>query len=75
MGVMVLLCARAIGDKAKVRKCGQQRRQAIDRELDRVFPVVQDGGYLPHLDHQNDNMSFENYCYYMEKKRKMLRSA
>jgi hypothetical protein len=55
--------------------CVSRGKEAIDRELDRIFPVVQEGGYIPHLDHQNDNMSFENYCYYMEKKREMLRSV
>jgi hypothetical protein len=47
-------------------------RDAIDRELDRVCPVVQDGGYIPHLDHQIDNVPFDDYCYYMEKKKQML---
>ena len=55
--------------------CISHGKEAIDRELDRVFPIVQQGGYIPHLDHQNDNMSFENYSYYMEKKQLLLRSA
>ena len=54
--------------------CVSRGKEGIDRELDRIYPVVQEGGYFPHLDHQNDNMGFEDYCYYMEKKRKMLRS-
>lgn len=47
-------------------------RDAIDRELDRVSSVVADGGYIPHLDHQIDGVLFEDYCYYMEKKKELL---
>jgi uroporphyrinogen decarboxylase len=47
-------------------------KDAIRRELDRVYPVVQDGGYIPHLDHQISGVRFEDYCYYMEEKKKML---
>ncbi len=49
-------------------------REAIDRELDRIAPVVQDGGYIPHLDHQISGARFEDYCYYMERKRELLGS-
>jgi len=52
--------------------CVYKGRDAIDRELDRIFPVVQDGGFIPHLDHQIDSISFDDYCYYMEKKKQML---
>jgi hypothetical protein len=47
-------------------------RDAIDRELDRICPVVQDGGYIPHLDHQMPLCSFEDLCYYMERKVELL---
>ncbi|MGD2175777.1 MAG: uroporphyrinogen decarboxylase family protein, partial [Candidatus Brocadiaceae bacterium] len=47
-------------------------REAIDRELDRVCPVVRDGGYMPHLDHQIPDCPFEDYCYYMERKHELL---
>lgn len=47
-------------------------KDAINRELDRVYPVVQDGGYIPHLDHMLPHAPFENYCYYMERKKQML---
>jgi hypothetical protein len=55
--------------------CIAKGKQAIDRELDRVFPVVQDGGYIPHADHMLPHASFEDYCYYMERKLKMLDSV
>ena len=47
-------------------------KDAIDRELDRICPVVQDGGYIPHLDHMLPHAPFEDYCYYMEQKHKLL---
>jgi uroporphyrinogen decarboxylase len=50
-----------------------ESKAAIERELDRVAPVVQDGGYIPHLDHQIPcGVTFENFCYYVEQKRKLL---
>lgn len=52
--------------------CVSKGRDAIDRELDRVCPVVQDGGYIPHLDHMLPHAPFEDYCYYMEQKQKLL---
>jgi hypothetical protein len=51
----------------------REGREAIDRELDRIAPVVQDGGYIPQLDHQTPNgVTFESFCYYMERKKELL---
>lgn len=47
-------------------------RDAINRELDRVCPVVQDGGFIPHLDHQMPDCSFDDICYYMDRKHELL---
>jgi len=47
-------------------------RDAIVRELERVAPVVEEGGYVPHLDHQVPDCRFEDYCFYQEKKREIL---
>jgi hypothetical protein len=39
----------------------------IDRELDRVRPLIEEGGYIPHTDHScPPNISFANYVYYLE---------
>ena len=47
--------------------------EAIDAELARVAPLVQDGGYIPGLDHScPPDISYANYCYYMEKLRTIL---
>jgi hypothetical protein len=55
--------------------CVGKGRAEIDRELDRIFPVVQDGGFIPHLDHMLPRCTFEDYCYYMERKKEMLASV
>jgi uroporphyrinogen decarboxylase len=55
--------------------CVGKGREEIDRELDRIFPVVQDGGFIPHLDHMLPRCTFDDYCYYMERKTKMLASV
>ena len=47
--------------------------KAIDAELARVAPLVEDGGYVPGPDHSfPPDVSFGNYCYYMEKLREIL---
>ena len=46
---------------------------AIDAELARVVPLVREGGYVPGTDHTlPPDISFANYCYYMEKLRTIL---
>ena len=46
---------------------------AIDRELERVKPLLDQGGCIPHLDHLvPPDISFKNYCEYLEKKRRMI---
>ena len=42
-------------------------KQSIDAELSRLRPLMAAGGYIPHTDHScPPDISFENYCYYME---------
>jgi uroporphyrinogen decarboxylase len=39
--------------------------EAIDRELDRIWPAVETGRYIPELDHLiPDDVSWSNYAYY-----------
>ena len=46
---------------------------AIDRELERIRPAVERGRYIPDLDHLiPDDVSWENYCYYAEKLKKLV---
>lgn len=42
--------------------------EAIDAELERVAPLIEEGGYIAAPDHSlPPDVSFDNYCYYMEK--------
>ena len=46
---------------------------AIDRELERIRPLLEDGGFVPHLDHLvPPTIPYANYCDYLEKKRKLI---
>jgi len=47
--------------------------EAIDRELERLAPVVEQGGYLPMVDHLvPPDVSLENYQYYLERRREVF---
>jgi hypothetical protein len=40
---------------------------AIDADLARLKPLIDEGGYIPHTDHScPPDISFPNYCYYLE---------
>ncbi len=46
---------------------------AIDKELERLKPLLADGGFIPHVDHRvPPDVSYSNYCRYLEKKRKLI---
>lgn len=50
-----------------------QGPEAIDRELDRVRPAVEQGRYIPDLDHLiPDDVSWANYCYYADGLKKLV---
>ena len=45
----------------------------IDRELERHKPLIDDGGFVPMLDHSAPpDIPYRNYCYFMEQLRRML---
>jgi hypothetical protein len=47
--------------------------KAIDKELERIRPLLEQGGYIPHLDHLvPPDISYSNYCEYLDKKRKLI---
>jgi uroporphyrinogen decarboxylase len=53
-----------------------QGRDAIRRELERVAPVVQDGGYIPMIDHSIPiGVPFADYAYFIEMKSHILGMA
>ncbi len=48
-------------------------KEAIDREVDALGPLIDRGGYIPTVDHRVPaDVSFENYLYYLESKRRLL---
>lgn len=48
-------------------------KDAIDRELERLHPLVERGGYIPTVDHRvPPDVSLENYVYYLEKRKQIL---
>lgn len=48
-------------------------REAIDAELARIRPLLDQGGYIPHLDHLvPPDVSYDDYCYYRERKCAMI---
>jgi uroporphyrinogen decarboxylase len=41
---------------------------AIDADLARLKPLIEEGGYIPHTDHTcPPDISYANYCYYLER--------
>ncbi len=47
--------------------------RAIDRELDRIKPLLEQGGYIPHLDHLvPPDIPYKHYRQYLDKKRKLI---
>jgi len=50
-----------------------QGGKAIDRELERLTPLLKDGGYIPLIDHRcPPEVSYQTYKEYLRKKRKWI---
>lgn len=48
-------------------------RDAIDRELERIAPLLDQGGFVPHLDHLvPPDISLDDYLYYRQQKQKLI---
>jgi len=47
--------------------------KAIERELNRIKATVEEGGYIPHVDHRvPPDVSLKNYLYYLKKKKEIF---
>ena len=47
--------------------------KAIDAELERLRPLVEQGGYIPHIDHAiPPDVSWENFLHYMQAKKRLI---
>jgi len=48
-------------------------KTAIKKELERLKPLIEEGGYIPTVDHRvPPDVSYENYLYYLKEKRKII---
>jgi len=48
-------------------------KRSIKKELERLKPIIEEGGYIPTVDHRvPPDVSYENYLYYLAEKRKIL---
>jgi uroporphyrinogen decarboxylase len=46
---------------------------AIDAELERIVPLIEDGGFIPTLDHAvPPDIPYANWLYYLERKARLL---
>lgn len=47
-------------------------KETVDAELNRLAPVVHEGGFVPLVDHAiPEDVSYENYLYYIEQRKKI----
>ncbi len=50
-----------------------ESREAIRKELERLLPIVREGGFIPGVDHRvQADVPLENYKYYLKLKREMF---
>lgn len=48
-------------------------KKAINEHLIELVPLIEEGGYIPTVDHTvPPDISFENFCYYMDRKKALL---
>ncbi len=56
--------------------CIADGHQAVDREFERLLPVIRQGGYIPGADHQvPPSTSLENYRYYIARLGQVMKQA
>ncbi|MBI3991137.1 MAG: hypothetical protein HY350_03200, partial [Candidatus Omnitrophica bacterium] len=66
-GKELILCGGI--DKMEIAK----GKDAIKKELyKKIPPLLEDGGYIPHIDHAiSPEISYEDFLYYLELKKKL----
>lgn len=48
-------------------------KESIDEEINRLSKLMEDGGFIPHVDHRcPPDVTLENYRYYIKRKREMI---
>ncbi|MBI4024578.1 MAG: hypothetical protein HY360_06325 [Verrucomicrobia bacterium] len=72
-GMDVLEVRRRYGKKLRIwggvdKRMLAEGPAAIDRELARLKPLIDEGGYIPHTDHTcPPDISFANYCHHLKR--------
>ena len=80
-GVDVVELKRTYGDRLVLRGGIDKRAvaagfDAIDREMERIRPAYDMGGYIPCIDHSvPPDVSWQNYLYYLEKRKQLIGMA
>jgi uroporphyrinogen decarboxylase len=50
-----------------------QGQEEIDQELERVLPVAEEGGFIPHIDHAiPHDVPYENFVYFWNRKKELM---
>jgi len=63
-------CALMGGMDKRAIACGQE---GVDAELKRIQPLLEQGAYIPMLDHfVPPDVSYQTYLYYVERRRELL---
>jgi len=56
------------------KRCIAAGGKIIDEHLRAMIPLIEEGGFIPTVDHLvPPDISLENFCYYMKQKRKLLK--
>jgi hypothetical protein len=56
--------------------CIAEGRHAIDREFERILPVIRQGGFIPGVDHQiSPATSLSDYIYYINKLKEVMKMS
>jgi uroporphyrinogen decarboxylase len=56
------------------KRCIAAGPAAIDEHLRTMIPLIEEGGFIPTVDHTAPpDISLENFMYYMKQKQKLLR--
>ena len=56
--------------------CIAEGPEAIDREFERILPVIRQGGYIPGADHQvAPSTSLDHYRYYISRLQEVMKQA
>lgn len=77
-GMDVVAVKRKYGDRLSIhggvdKRALTQDHASIDRELARIRPAYEMGGYIPHVDHAvPPDVSWDNCCYYLQQKENMM---